>query len=192
MSTFPSEHDYELAGWFLDGQTVELTAQQRALADEIAADERAMGPALDAPAAPDALRNALRRMGAAQELTRRARRARLVPRPSMARLWGPVAALAAAVVVAALVLPQLLTPERGPRPTPLGTEEFVRQFVQAPHGTLDAELEALGEDLAQCHMQVLLGDAPVDLHLRGLKQEMNNVLEPDEPGMELEAWEESL
>jgi hypothetical protein len=44
MSNDPNERDYELIARWLDGEPVELSDRQRRVADEIAGDERALGP----------------------------------------------------------------------------------------------------------------------------------------------------
>jgi hypothetical protein len=70
-----SEHDYELIGRWLDGEPVELTAAQRAAADEIARDTAAVDLSVDPRRQHEAMDRARRRLSA--ELARPTRRRRL-------------------------------------------------------------------------------------------------------------------
>ncbi len=104
-----NDKEYERIGRRLDGEDVELTAEQQAVADDIIAAQAALAGRLDAPAPPHALRHARRRM--AGELAR--------PRHNNLMRLGTYAAAAAAVaavvVVAVMVQPDpKLTSNGGP------------------------------------------------------------------------------
>jgi hypothetical protein len=139
-----TQRDYEIVARHLDGEAVELTDEQRALAERVREDEALLGAALDVPApagrsgrgwqaAADLLAVPAGRQGEAEQALRAERRlGRLldvaVPPAAHRRLerrlraalarpgvrWRRVGVAAAASVAAAIVLAAALT--RGPAP----------------------------------------------------------------------------
>jgi outer membrane receptor protein involved in Fe transport len=89
-----NEKDYELAAAWLDGQAVELTAGQRALAEEIRRDQADLLGALDVAAPAAAMDRARRRLAAA---TAR-------PRIRLLAFVAGATAVAAAVLLITVVL----------------------------------------------------------------------------------------
>jgi len=140
-----TECDYEIVARHLDGAAVELTDEQRALAERVREDEALLGAALDVPApaglagrgrqaAADLLAAPAGRQGQAEEALRAERRlGRLldvaVPAATHRRLerrlraalarpgvrWRRVGVAAAASVAAAIVLAAVLAHAPGPR-----------------------------------------------------------------------------
>ncbi|MHC4715946.1 MAG: hypothetical protein ACYS5V_03185 [Planctomycetota bacterium] len=173
----PTTEQYERIGRFLDGEPVELTPQERALADEIAAAERSLGASLDVSMPPRALHRIHGRLGA-----------ELRGRRSVWRWARWVSAVAAAVVVFAAAVISLIP---GDDPV-LGEAEYVEAFLQAPAGGLEGELQDLTEELAEHHVGLAVGDAgPLEIAVDGLEQELGEAAE-DADVEAWEFWEDSL
>lgn len=149
------EQDYELVARRLDGEDVQLTAAQQALAAEIAADQARLGPLL-APPLPAGL---LHRVNA--RLT--APPARLAPRVAWAR-WGVVAAAATILLAVAFL-------SRGPvRPnSPMSAADYISAFLHTPASELEMQADMLSNEMDSCQVDLALGDTgPVDQALRAL------------------------
>jgi len=161
----------------------ELTDLERALMAEIAAAEARIGPALDV----DVPAGALHRVGARLAAASGARRG---PRRWLA--WTGAAAAAAIAVAACLWL--------APRPTErraqLTPGEYVVRFVQASSDPLDLRVQMLGEELADYHVAMALGDDwPLDMAFLAFEDAIEQAILEDQPlGSEDDwpIWEDAL
>ncbi|KPK85803.1 MAG: hypothetical protein AMJ81_02605 [Phycisphaerae bacterium SM23_33] len=172
------QEDYERAGRWLDGEEIDLTPTQLALAGEIAADAAKVGRALEVPLPG----------GALHRVSARLKRAR---RRGRARPMRWVAAAAAAAVVGVGLL-ALLTGGRNR----IEPAEYVEWFLQSPSGELDARAALLADELAEYQVQLTLGEEwPVEVTVKGLEQQLGEFIleeaDPAEPSA-WEQWEESL
>ena len=165
----------QVARW-LDGEQVELSARQRALAEEVLADEAVVGRALGTPLPAGVLHRVLARLGARG--VRPARRGRLA------------AALAAAAVVVVAAAALWLVGRGAPTPT---APEYVEQFLQPPAGALEAQAEALSEELAETQVRLALGDdLPVEAAVTALAEELGELMAEDGAASGLDIWEGAL
>jgi anti-sigma-K factor RskA len=157
--------DYEAVARWLDGEAVELTAEQRALGAEIAAGEAAVGVALDAPVPPGALHRAAARLAGARPAGRRS-----------AVVWrwvGAAAAAAAAVVFLAL-------PPRTPTTHTRG-ETAEAPVALALADELDAEVAALGQEIADYRVALIMSeDWPFRVKVLGVQDRIEDLLDEGE------------
>ncbi len=169
-----SNEDYEIVARRLDGEDVELTAAQQALADEISADTEAVGMAMDI----DLPGGTLHRINA------RMNQDRSEPKP--ARLWlrwtGAAAAVAAAVIVAVVfMLPEPKTPIMPTPPAPNGLtngEQFVYNTIT--DDDLDFRVEAFSDELDDARTALLMNDDFSDeLAMASMEQDMEELLLDD-------------
>ncbi len=169
-----NNEDYELIARRLDGEEVELTDAQQALADEISADADAVGRAMDV-SLPG---------GTLHRISARIRQSHIDRRP--ARLWLRWAAAAAAVIVAA-VLWWPSGPDDVSRPKPFppaNGEQFVYNTVA--DDDLDLRVETLSDELADARTALLLDeDFTTELAMASFEQEMDELM-LDENG--LDSW----
>jgi len=168
----PTDRDYEFVGRWLDGEAVELTAEQKALAARIAADAAVVGEAMDVPLPAGMLHRVHRR--------------RPSPAPRRGR-WRSVWrwSAAAAVILLAAALAALL-PGRGAH---LADDEYVDRFLGTPADPLDAQVELLADELAAYHVELALAEeSAIDLTVSGLEQEVGEMMEDPAPE-EAEAWD---
>ena len=153
----PSEKDYARVGRRLDGEDVELTAAQRALAREVAADAEKVGLLLDVKLPPGLLHRLHGRMVDAGRTRLRGR-------------WLRRAGAAAAAVVIAGAVFTLIRTRGGNGISP---QQYVETFLRLPAEELDARVELLAEEVADYRMQLCLGEAcPLEMALQGLEEEM--------------------
>jgi len=173
----PTPRDYERVGQWLDGEPVQLTPAQRALAETIAADARKVGQALDAPPPPGVLHRVNARLKAAGPAAGR-----------WAWLRWVSAAAAAAVLVGAALLPRTAPPpQAAPEPS-----QYVEHFLQVPAGELDARAQLLSEELAEIDYEVRLasnGEWPVELARSGLEAELGELMLDDADLTDESDWE---
>ena len=171
--------DYELIARMLDGEEVDLTEAQQALADEIAADTEAVGRALDVQLPG----------GTLHRINASIRQGHTGRRP--ARLWfrwaGAAAAVAAAVIVAAV----LFWPagpdgngKKGPDPfDPANGEPFIYN-----DDDLDICVDAFSDESADARAALLLDeDFSTELAMASFEQEMEELM-LDENGLDF--WPE--
>ena len=175
----PSPEDYESVARRLDGERVELTDAQQALAGEISANAAGLAPALDVPLPAGLLHRV---------------QARALPASSVPRLrgwprWAAVAAAVAVVVGAALTW-------RAPAPpaTPtlmISAQTYVEEFTKTPAPALEARVRVLEEEIADTRASLALADSlDLDISLAGLEEEFGDTL-VDEPGNRVDAlWQE--
>lgn len=102
-----SQHEYERIARRLDGEAVDLTAAERAAAEEILRDERALRPALAVCAPSEAMAKARRRLTA--ELARPAHGIRWIR-------YLAASVSSAAIALIAVGLMRQIAPPFGPRP----------------------------------------------------------------------------
>ena len=168
-----NNEDYELVARRLDGEDVELTAAQQALADEISADAEAVGTAMDI----DIPGGTLHRINARMKQSLR--------EPKPARLWlrwtGAAAAVAAAVIVAVVfMLPEpknIGTPTQYPN-GPDNGEEFVYNTIT--DDDLDFRVESFSDELDDARTALLMDDDFSDeLAIASAEQEMEELLLDD-------------
>jgi hypothetical protein len=163
-----TQEDYERIGRRIDGEDVDLTEAQRALAEEIAADEAGVGAAL-AVSLPG---------GTLHRVSARVRRALPGRRRARAVRWAAAAAaVAAAVAMAAL----LTTDTNGVEPS-----EYVAHFLHAPSGELEARADMLADELAEYQVHLAVGDEwGLEVAVNGLEQELGELIPAEDPA----AWE---
>ena len=176
----PTEKDYERVGRWLDGEEVQLTDLQRALAEEIAAAAQKAAPALEVELPPGTLHRVHMRLAQAA-------------RPASTKRWWRWASAAAAAMILAAGLWMLARAGGGNGTSP---QQYVETFLQAPADQLEARMELLADEMADCHMALSMGDLwPLEMALQGLEEEMGQFnpggFESDENGQE-DPWEESL
>ncbi len=175
----PSNEDYRCVARRLDGEDVELSARQQALAGELADDEAVVGRALHAPLPPGVLHRV-----AARALSAKRRRGRRVTPTAVA------AGVAAALAVGVWWLGGWKA-----EPVPeVSTERLVQEFVKTPSADLQAAIDAVADELATTTLNVLTDAPEIDLAIAGLEEELNRGLIEEDLGTELpdEAWWENL
>ena len=148
----PSNRDYELIARRLDGESVELTSEQEALAEEIAADAAAVAPALDVAVPPGMLHRVAARVGPATAAARPLR-------------WRLPVSIAAGLVVATLAGILYFQPvDPVEKNGALAPDVYVQELLKNPNGGLAAEIKAVETDLASAHAAVIL-DEPSELEV---------------------------
>jgi len=170
----PRNEDYDLVARYLDGEPLELTAEQKALAEEIASDFAVVGPALDA-APPGGM---LHRVSA---------RIRHAGRPKARVLkWRVPLAAAAGLVIATLA--GILWLHNGGNGI-LPADVAVRELLKNPDPGLRAEIDAAEIDLAAAQA-VVTGDEPSDLELAlvDVAEQIETVIEENEAADDEAAW----
>jgi anti-sigma-K factor RskA len=150
------ENDDDKLARALDRQDVNLTPEQRRLAEQVAADERALSGLLDAPLPPGVLHRVAARV-AAERAKAPADRQRQAARLVRRRRWtagiiAATAAAAAAVFLLALTLNH---------PTPTGPQVVHNQNPRtAPAGNLDAEVAMIEAELNAYRQAFITDDSP--------------------------------
>ena len=168
--------DFERVARWLDGEDVELTAEQRALAEEVLADEAALAGALEVAPPPGVLHRV--QAGLVRGPVRRPLRRRYLA----------VLSAAAAVVATVLALWLVGRSSMGP-----ATPEYVEQFLEPPAAALDARVDALAEELADAQVRLALGDEwPVETAVAALAEELGELIADEGAAGTWELWEESL
>jgi hypothetical protein len=166
MTMIPSEQDYEQVAAWLDGGKVELTAGQRALAEEIAADSSRLGSALDVSPPPGVLHRVHARMQPPQDAHKARRR--------HGWLVFPAAAAAAAAILLGLLLPQGPTgPHAGRGLSPM---EMMNAFLQGPDGNLHEQAEQLGLEIMNCRLALTEEGKDQDLLLAGVQNDLDDLI----------------
>lgn len=160
-------HDEKIAR-YLDGESVELTDEQRAQARELRAGEAELSGALAVPCPPEARRRALRRMHAAVQAS---------PRRSLRWvLWSGSVAAAAAVVLLAVhlfwkpALPTGTVVEITHVPT-----DVLEQALESSTD-LDLELELLAGQIEQTQAESELATGTggkIEAGIEDLQQDIN-------------------
>ena len=178
----PCDEDFERVGRWLDGEKVDLTAPQQALAEEMASVAADVGPALDVAPPPGVLHRVHARMKRAASA-----------KPARSRIFrmGAAAAAAAAVVVAMLLLhiPAGPQPPRGE----LAAEVYLREFLKTPAPDLEQGIAVFEEELADAELRVML-DEPwsLELAIAGLEDEIDRQLAGEGPAADQDDWEEFM
>ncbi len=164
-----TEQQYERAGQWLDGQTVDLTADERRLADEIRSGE-GMLCALEAAVPPAAMARAQRRLVAAAAKPGRIRLA----------LKYVVGVEAAAIAGAAMILITLGVLSQDPSPAASVPTELLINAAQKP---INADIQALGDRMDQLESDIVStpavrsGEGDFDVmerDLKGLLRDINS------------------
>lgn len=176
----PSNEDYERVARWLDGQTVELTGEQRALVDEIAVEAEAVGRALDVRLPPGTLHRVAAGLRPARRETRVLK-------------WRIPQAVAAAAVLAIAVGMLWLGGGETPKPPDIAVDDYVQELVRSPAPALGAEIDALETDLASAHACVVLGE-PSDLEvaLADLADQVERAFAEDQAAEDEAAWRKLL
>jgi len=163
---------------------LELSDSERALMAEIAADEARIGPVLDVDVPPGVLHRVGAHLAAATGARARSRRW---------LAWTSAAAAAAAVAVAAWLW---LPAHRQETTAQLTPGEYVERFVQDVRDPLDLRVQMLGEELADYHVAMTLGDdGPLEMAFLAFEDAFEQViLEDPRPGSEDDwpPWEDPL
>lgn len=168
--------DYERIACWLDGEAVELTAAERAVADEIRRDELLLDAPMDGRS-HEAMARARRRLSA--ELAR-PRRRKLV----LAALTGVEAAAVAALLVMALTIH---TVSNGPGPASImSLETFVRVTAQTDG---PEEMDLIEDELDRLRAELLveLPEDDSDAALEDLQEQLDELWLDEPPDI----WTES-
>ncbi len=153
-----SEQDYGQVARWLDGEDVELTAAQRALAEEVAADSERVGRALEVELPAGTLHRVAARLAAGAARPRAKRHS-----------LGWAGAVAAAAVIAAGLWMFLR-----PGGAKLSPREYVEAFLEPPPDRIEAQVELLAEDVADCQLELSLGDLrPLEVGLQALEDRLS-------------------
>jgi len=159
-----NDEQYDRVGRYLDGQSVELSAAELAVAEDIRQAEQAVGGMLDVPVPPGAMDRARRRVWA--EL---ARRRRLVVRFA----W-PAAAVAAAILLAVAV--SVLTPTRPVEQPPAVAEisaELIGELYAGGAQNIDLDLIAVELDELEADIMVSAPCKVFDVEIDSLQQSVD-------------------
>jgi len=158
------EEQYERIARWLDGETVDLSADEQAAAREIRERESLLSERLDVHAAPEVFASVERRVAAK------------LARPRVRWVWaGAAVAAAAAIVLASLWF--LRTEDVPPMPAP-GldlTQATHQELFAALQASTDAgELDLVDRDLSELEADVLVIQAATaeDLRLKALEREI--------------------
>ena len=169
-----TERQYERIARRLDGEAVELDADERAVADEMHSLEAMLGGALDVEVPRAALQRAERRVSA--EFAR--------PRPRLRVLRFAAGAVAAAAMVMIAVWAAFGPTER-PTPTPADLDAIVlsEDLLQPPEDAPDAELALLASELSKLETEILFAPpAPgEDVELKAMEREVDEFWLEDPP-----------
>ncbi len=179
MST--KNEDYELIGRWLDGEDIDLTADQRALAEDITADAERVGPALDVHMPAGTLHRVNARLIQACDGAGR-------PHKSGRLVWlrwsAAAAAVAAAVIIAAVLFQPTApvgpdTPDRPIAGMGANDEMFVYNILDDEDGW-DVRAETLGEEMTDCRASLALNeDFPAALALAEMEYELEEFILDD-------------
>ena len=157
--------DYERIGRWLDGEAVELTAAERAVADEIRRDELLLDAPIDGRGQHEAMARARRRLSA--ELGR-PRRRKLV----LAALTGVEAAAVAALLVMVWTF-HVVSNGNGP-PSIMSLEMFV-QVTGQTDGPEEMDLIEDELDRLRAEMLVELPEDDSDAALEDLQEQLDEL-----------------
>ncbi len=151
---------------YLDGEQVELTDEQRRLADEIRADEASLSGALDVEMPARAMRNVRRRI--ADELAPPRGRRRLFYRVATS------AAIAASILLATALLLRLPNPTQTNPETRHGALAAV-EFIEPLQDQTDIEIALLAGDVERLEQEVLLDSGPEveEMELESLERDVD-------------------
>ncbi len=161
-----NDEQYERIGRWLDGETIELTAEERAVALEIRRDESAMADAmLDVQVPLPAMARARKRMTVA--LVGQGRRVLRIG-------FGAVGAAAAAAVV--LAVSMLWTEPQAARPRQASSEIPADVWIGAmtPSPQIEA-INALGDAIDRLAADVVVSKPLID---RGIESMQDELLDP--------------
>ena len=170
----PRNEDYDLVARYLDGEPVELTAEQMALAEEIASDATVVGRALDVTPPAGLLHRVSGRVRpAARPMTRVLR-------------WRMPLAAAAGLVIA--VLAGILWTHTPPHQM-LPADVCVRELLKNPDPGFRAEIDAAETDLAAAQA-VVTGAEPsgLELALVDVTEKIETVIEEGDAAEDEAAW----
>ncbi len=171
-----NDKDYELIARRMDGSEIDLTETQKALAEAIYADAEAVGRALDVRLPG----GTLHRVGARIRQNRGTERKQ---QTSWLRRAGIAVAVAAAVIVAAVLLPPS---GPGKKAVPFASANGGRLVYNTVADDLDLRVEALSDDLADARTALMLDeDFSTELAMASFEQEIGELM-LDENG--LDSW----
>ena len=168
-----NEEQYERIARWLDGEPIELSEVERAVAEEIRRDEAFVASLAPVQAPTTALDRARRRMTA--ELAR----------PSHRTNWVGRFAVAAAAVAIAVLAAWMLMSDPGTKKTPIakpgpenGEVPFEVVLEHMDDDTQLDEIDVLGDELAELRADIFLTmDEPeIDTEINALESELENVL----------------
>ena len=179
----PTHEDYDIVARYLDGERVQLTAEQQALAEEISADSELVGRALDVTVPGGVLHRVGARVAEALPARKSWRR-------GLRRVTS--AAVAVAIVLAIIFWPTEPPTERTPPGPGLSAVESVERFLSADGDDWDARANLLAEEVADYHVEMLLGEtSPLDMALASVEDEIGYLgfdAEAEGP-MEWDEWD---
>ncbi len=175
-----SSEDYELVARRLDGEVVELTAEQNALGEEVAADFEAVGAALDVQLPPGTLHRVAAGLWPAR------------PQPFVLKWHVQRAIATAAVIAVALGMIWLGTLETAPAGD-MTADVYLRELIKNPDPGLGVEIDAVETDLASAHASVVL-DEPSDLEVAvaDLAEKVEEAFAEDQAAEDEAAWRDLL
>ncbi|MCD4699985.1 MAG: hypothetical protein K8R91_05380 [Phycisphaerae bacterium] len=172
--------DYEIIARRMDGEEIELTESQKALAGEIAADAEIVGRALDVRLPGGTLHrvNASIRQSHLAGQNQQTSWFRRAGPPTYRRWAGVSAAVAAAVIVAVVLLLPSGPDGNGTKITELFPPANGEQFAyNTADDDLDFRVEALLEDLADARTTLMLDeDFSAELAIASFEQEMEELM----------------
>ncbi len=146
MTMTPDDRQYDRVARYLDGEAIELSEAEQALADDIRTGFAGLEAPLAADVPPESLRRAQRRLTAARAGQQR--------RGSLRRV-AMVAGMAAAVIAFAVVIQSLYLPAPDNRRTPTYVPTTVlREAVEPEVDTFDVKMALLAEDIRQEQAQL--------------------------------------
>ncbi len=173
-----SNEDLERVARRLDGENIELTASQQALARQVAADAARLARALDVPLPAGTLHRVHARLRQARQ-------------PGRAK-WriGRMVAAAAAVLLAGLGLLWVATGGHRPRPQ-IAPEVYVREFLKAPSPNFQACVAVIEEELAAAQVRLAWGEPPeLEVALAGLEEELQQSLAGEDASSDEAVWQQ--
>lgn len=164
----PQDQDFEAVARWMDGEPVELTAAQRTLADELAANEAALSGRLDAVLPPVVLARVQARCQSGL-----AKRAHLAFRWGLRLAAGAVAA-AAVAVIAVNFMPRHVGPVPG---ASVLSAQDLESMLHVPGADLDARARLLSAEIADYEVRLALADSnPIDASVSALELDMQEVM----------------
>lgn len=164
----PGTEQFDAVARWLDGQAVELTAQEKALAEELQANERQVGPLLEAPMDAAVLEHVRQRLRNRRVVWRRVVQLRYV---------ASAAASAAAVLLVALTL-------NPGRPNQAPAPQAAEAATPAPgFSAQEEELVLLARDLDALEAEMTIRRTPtVANDIDSLQSDINNFWSEETPG----------